>query len=163
MSFKVVCAKNDTLERYHPQVMTIPITITSGAPTLNANIAGFPIIMGTATNTAPLTQAAIDAFLGSSSEVVAATAFGSTAMGTDSMGFVINMNGQCAAGLTMRAGLWVSSEVEDCVAASSSALTDALSTAWTVTSAGNIYGRTVLTGLDAATCVLMIELLWLPK
>lgn len=163
MALQLVCAKNPALQSYQPEQLDIWLTVASGVPSLPAALRGFPIIFGTATNTAPLTQTAIDAFLGSTNEVVAATAFGSTAMGTDSLGFVINMGGQAASLIAMEATLWLTSEVQDGVTGTTTALTDALSTAVCITSAGNIYGRAVLTGFDAGSSPVRLRILWLPK
>jgi hypothetical protein len=164
MGLTSFCAKNPGLQKKQPFQLDIAWSVATGVPSLPTNALGYPVIFGVATNTGSLTQTAIDTFLGSTNEVVAATAFGGTAMGTDSLGFVVNMNGQCQAGLFMTACLYDNTDpVHAGAVVSSSALTDALTTAWAVTSSGNLYGRVVLTGLDAGSSPVLVRLLWYPK
>lgn len=108
------------------------------------------ILLGYAASST-LTTTAIDAFTGLTGDIVGNTAFGSTAMGTDAMGFVVDMQGQVATAVALQAILFESTFVGVGVAGTSTALTDALSTAFCVSPLGNIYGRTVLTGFDAAS------------
>lgn len=143
--------KSADLQRYEHGLIDLYLQMSAGAPSLLGSMIGYPVAMGCATNAGALTQTAIDTFLGSTNEVIAGTAFGATAMGTDSLGFVINCGGQIASAQIMEAWLWVATEIADAVFVSSSALTDALTTAFAVTTAGNLYGRVVLAGLDAAT------------
>lgn len=152
--------KSADLQNNQYEELEFIVKLDSGAPSLSPASNGSPIIMGTATNTAPLTQAAIDAFLGSSSEVVAATAFGATAMGTDSLGFVINLQGQAKEAVSLEAFLYDATVIGKGVVASTSALTDALSTALAKTSLGNLYGRVVASGLDASSSLLVIRVLF---
>lgn len=164
MALKVTCARNPALQTYQPEQLDIWLNVATGVPSLPAVAAGYPVIFGTATNTGNLTQAAIDAFLGSTSEIVAATAFGSTAMGTDSLGFVINLGGQAAGLLAMEATLYIAeAEITEGVTGVTTALTDALTTAVSITTAGNIYGRAVLTGFDAGSSPVHLRILWYPK
>lgn len=149
--------KSAELQKHQFEELRFVIKLASGVPSLSPASNASPIILGTATNTAPLTQAGIDAFLGSSSEVVAATAFGSTAMGTDSLGFVINLNGQAAECISVEGTLYDSTVIGKGAVASTSALTDALSTAVAATSSGNVYGRVVASGLDASSSMLMLR------
>lgn len=100
---------------------------------------------------APLTTAAIDAYTGNTNDILGDTAFGSTAMGTDAMGFVVDMQGQVASAVALQAILFDSTFVGVGVAGTSTALTNSLSTAFCVSPLGNIYGRTVLAGFDAAS------------
>ena len=93
-------------------------------------------------------------------EFVAATAFGSTAMGTDAFGFVIDMAGELGGSPGQaRRVRWVEAYVQGassaCLCAlfpgQTTALTNALTNQCTVGSLGNIAGHFVVTGLDALT------------
>lgn len=106
--------------------------------------------------TAPLGQTTIDNLLGSVNEVIAATAFGATALGTDAFGFVINMNGQIksVAGASIVSNVGASGAL---VSASCLGQTTALPNTLPAlarvqkTSLGNLAGQFVLAGLDTAT------------
>ncbi len=100
---------------------------------------------------APLTTAAIDAYTGNTNDILGDTAFGSTAMGTDSFGFVVDLNGQAAKAVALQAILFDSTFVGVGVAGTATALTDSLSTAFCCSPLGNVYGRAVLAGFDAAS------------
>lgn len=111
---------------------------------------------------APLAQADIDALLGSSNEFVAATAFGSTAMGTDALGIVLNCDGQVVygdAGYARVEGVLGSTSVNlGPVQVQTSALPNTLAAPirCQVSSAGNLALQIVATGLDAATAGLLV-------
>lgn len=110
------------------------------------------------------TQAACDALLGSSSEFVTATAFGSTAMGTDAFGWILNMGtgqssgpqGQAAYSslgmckIIANIGGTVSTLL---VQTTTAALPNTLAAPARVQvgSSGNLAGQVVVSGLDAAT------------
>lgn len=124
---------------------------TSGTPTLlpsGSNPSN--IIFGT-TAAAPLTTAAIDAYTGLTNDILGDTAFGSTAMGTDSFGFVVDMSGQAKAAVAIEAVIYDTATLGTCVAGTSTALTNTLSTAFCCSALGNLYGRVVLAGQDAAS------------
>lgn len=106
--------------------------------------------------TAALGQTTIDNLLGSTNEVVAATAFGSTAMGTDAFGFVIDMDGQIksvkAATITSNVGASGATVTAVCEG-QTSALPNTLPALARVqkTTGGNLAGQFVLANLDSAT------------
>lgn len=106
--------------------------------------------------TAALGQTTIDNLLGSTNEVLAATAFGSTALGTDAFGFVINCAGQVksvkAATITSNVGSSGASVSASCLG-QTSALPNTLPALARVqkTTNGNLAGQFVLAGLDSAT------------
>lgn len=155
--------KNEKLARSQYPVLDSIITITGAKTNSDQNYPyQAPILYGY--DSTDLTQALVEAFLGHTSAIVCATAFGSTAMGTDALGFVIDMtgvnpgnpgNGQAlqisgveaifttAAGAQAASALWVPG--------SRTALPNTLASAAAVSSDGDIYGHVVLTGLDAAT------------
>lgn len=158
--------KNEKLYRSQYSVIDSIISITGAKTSADQNYPyAAPILYGY--DAADLTQTLVESFLGHTSQIVCATAFGSTAMGTDALGFVIDMggaisvqtglsaNGQAAslsgveavfttaAGAQAASGLWVPG--------SRSALPNTLASAAAVSPDGDIYGHIVLTGLDAAT------------
>lgn len=158
--------KNEKLSRSQYPVIDALITITGAKTNADQNYPyQAPILFGY--DSTDLTQALVEGFLGHTSQIVCATAFGSTAMGTDALGFVIDMGGlisvqtglsaggqaaqlsgvevlfTTAAGAQAVSGLWVPG--------SRTALPNTLASAAAVSPDGDIYGRVVLTGLDAAT------------
>ncbi len=78
------------------EVITIPIKFTAGVPSfIGTEVPDMLIEKGLAGSQAILTQAKIDAMLGSTNEVVASGTFGTTAMAADNtFGFVLNCSGQ---------------------------------------------------------------------
>lgn len=111
---------------------------------------GSEIVFGYTAAT-PLTTAAIDTFTGNVNDILGDTCFATTAMGTDSMGFVINMNGQAASAVAVEAILYDTTFVGTAAAGTSTALTNSLSTALCCSALGNLYGRVVPAGFDAAS------------
>jgi len=107
-------------------------------------------------DTAAGNQATIDALLGSSSEFVAATALGSTAMGTDAVALVIDCDGQIAELLAVQiesaqtAG-GTPADSSRTILAQATAPADTLTAAAYKSSAGNLIVRAVLGNLDSVT------------
>jgi hypothetical protein len=146
--------------------VTLEITAAKTARLLGARLPqaafGFDAASGV---TDALGQTTIDRTLGLSGDVVAATAFGSTAMGTDALGLVLNCEGQVR---TIRYGS-VSANVGAGgaqVSAAAGGVTTALPNTlpalarFAVTPAGNIALQAVLAGLDTATAgVISIRIL----
>jgi hypothetical protein len=149
-----------------PAEIKIFLTVTSGAITLLGIKNTPPIIAGTAAS--DFTQAAVNALLerdsagallsaASTSEINTSVAFGSTAMGTDMLGFVLYTAGQIDYVIGMTAQLHQASE-DTRFAARVTSLPDTLTAGLFVTPAGNLAGRVVLTGLDSATGVVELTL-----
>lgn len=111
---------------------------------------GSSIVFGY-TAAAPLTTAAIDTYTGLTNDILGDTCFATTAMGTDSMGFVIDMGGQAAAAVSLVAVLYDTVTLGTAVAGTATALTNSLSTALCCSALGNLYGRVVVAGFDAAS------------
>lgn len=106
-------------------------------------------------------QAQIDALLGTSSEFVASTVFGSTALGTDAIAMVLDCNGQIAAVHSIEIKSVLGTTQASALGAPV-ALTDVLPVNPRVQlgASGNLALQAVLTGLDAATAgVLLISIL----
>lgn len=158
--------KNEKLSRSQYPVIDAILTITGAKTSADQNYPyTAPILFGY--DAADMVQANVEAFLGHTSQIVCATAFGSTALGTDALAFVIDMGGliQVATGLsgggqaaqlsgvevvfTTAAGAQAASALW--VPGSRSALPNTLASAAAVSPDGDIYGHVVLTGLDAAT------------
>lgn len=157
--------KNEKLARSQYHVLDNILTVTGAKTSADqAYPYAAPILYGY--DATDLTQTLVESFLGRTSQIVCATAFGSTAMGTDVLGFVVDMsglytpgastnNGQCkyvagveaiyttAAGAQATSGLWLPGVT--------TALPNTLASAVSVSPDGDIYGHLVLTGLDAAT------------
>lgn len=154
--------KAPLLQKLEPFVLDYVFTDTAKTITFAAQQMGYPIIHGH--DSTDFVQATVDAFLGITNDVVVATSFGSTAMGTDAYGFIINMQGQTLA------TAWAEMDVFMTVAVQASttvlpsqrvgvigagivttALPNTLTQGFAVTPGGNIYGRLICTGLDAGT------------
>jgi hypothetical protein len=147
-----IFVKSDKLQRCQPQSLNFRLHISGAKANVAEATLSLPLLTGY--DSTDLTQAIVEQFLGHTSAIVCATAFGSTAMGTDVIGFVLDMQGG--------AGSIVSIEVNESLSAngavlgqlvdgSQSALTNSLASAVAVSSDGDIYGRILCTGLDAAT------------
>lgn len=110
---------------------------------------------------APLDQASIDALLGSSSEFVAATAFGATAMGTDALGLVLDLQGQAAyvasGYMEVVANIGGTCTVQ-VVQPQITALPNTLAAParLQISSVGNVAAQIVVSGLDAATAGMLL-------
>ncbi len=155
MSFNNKILKNPGLSDNQSTELDFYYSFTSNVGTLlPAGDAGSPIVWGY-TAAAPLTTAAIDAFTGNVNDILGDTCFASTSMGTDSMGFVIDMGGQAAKAIALVAVLYDTVTLGTAVAGTATALTDSLSTALCCSPLGNLYGRVVVSGLDAASAKIL--------
>lgn len=149
-----------------PSQVKLFFTVTSGVATLIGIRNTPPVIVGVAA--ADFTQAAVNALLeknsagvdltaSSTAEIDTTVAFGSTAMGVDSLGFVLYMAGQVDYVLGATAILHQASEDVRFVSRVTS-LPNTLTAGLFVTPAGNLAGRVILTGLDSATGVIELTL-----
>ena len=149
------------LQQFEPVTLDVIVTVASSAAlSVRSSMLGYPMLVGSAAS-APLDQTTIDAFLGVSSDITAATSFGSTAMGTDSMGFVINMAGQAKSALWAHGDAFLTSNAQFYVngnGTSTTALANTLTAGFAVTAAGNIYGRLIVTNLDSQTGSVKLQL-----
>jgi hypothetical protein len=156
------------LARLDPIESVFCVTLASGVPTICAGQIGYPVFMGKDEGT--FTQAAVDAFLGSVNEFAVTTAFGSTAMGTDTFGFVLNLQGQAKSALYVDGSLSLVVTDPGAMAVGpgkgtvTTVLADTLVTTCAVTTLGNIYGRVTIEGYDGAGGIsAIIRVGWLPK
>ena len=159
---------SDAMQRYEPVVSEFCVTLASGVPTVCTGQLGYPVFVGK--DAGDFTQALIDTFLGSTSEFAVTTAFGSTAMGTDTIGFVLNLKGQAKSACWV-AGMWSgvatdpgSMAIGPGKGTVTTVLADTLVTTCAVTTLGNIYGRITLEGYDGAGGIAaLVRCAWLPK
>lgn len=144
-----------------PHTLTLAFVVTSGVVTqlLTKNLP--PIIFGTTAGA--FTQAAVNALLGSSGtdEIDTSVAFGSTAMGVDAFGFVLDCDGQIENVIGLESTLYAVEQ--DNFVPKVSSLPDTLTEGLLVTPAGNLAGRVIPTGLDAATGYLIIKIHFFSK
>lgn len=148
--------RNAGLQKSQVHEFEFLFTTDSGAVSLSSANLAAPITFGTATG-GTLSQDTIDALLGSEDEVIAATAFGATAMGIDAFGFVLNCGGQVA---SLQALIFAeTAAAEAIVIPSGSAMPDTLTNGAYLTSEGNIAGRIIITGLDTSDDPFRVRLL----
>jgi len=136
------------LQKFEPVILDLFIQNASGTLSIDSKINGYPVLF----SSAAITQATVDAFLGSTSEFAATTAFGATAMGVDALGFVINMQGQVSSALWLEAAAYQTTNLFYFVegnGTTTTVLPDTLTAGFAVTSLGNIYGRLIATNLDS--------------
>ncbi len=143
--------KNPGLQDNQQTCLDFYFSVNSNVATLlPSGDAGAPIVWGYSA-AAPLTTAAIDTFTGNTNDILGDTCFAATAMGTDSMGFVIDMQGQAEKAVAIIAVLYDTVTLGTAIAGVSTALTNSLSTALSCSTLGNLYGRVVVAGFDAAS------------
>jgi len=155
---------NSQLAASQPHVITLAFTVTSGTVTQLLTKDLPPIIFGTAAGS--FTQAAVNALLGvsdsaSTEEINTTVAFGSTAMGVDAFGFVLDCDGQIETVVGMESTLYPTEQ--DNFVPKVSSLPDTLTEGLLVTPDGNLAGRVIPTGLDSATGQLIIKILFFSK
>lgn len=162
---------DERLESSIPYRLDLYFQITAGAATLIHTKNLPPVIFGTTAGA--FTQAAVNALLSpdtagdeiaaaSTAEIDTTVAFGSTAMGTDSFGFVVPTGNQVDRVLGMEATLFLASPVIKYVSRVTS-LPNTLTEGIYVTPNGNLAGRVIPTGLDAGTGVLKLSILFWSK
>ncbi len=135
----------------------LPFILTNGAVQNTAAFLGRSspriLVEGGSAGVTDITQAAVDALLGSTNEVIVATAFGSTAMAADNTYcWVLDCSGQIAEVLDVKVLVNVAGTVGKSMGiGTTTALTDAGFTLSQVylTSAGNLAGRITYTDIDA--------------
>lgn len=158
---------NDQLGKVDPRKTDFWYTIT-GAKGNTAVVANSAQINGYDAAAPFATQAAIDAFLGTSSEFLLA-AFDSTSMGTDAFAVIVNMGGQAkvlvAAQITSYTGTGGTTVASLTVPATAAGLTaSSLSTQAALGSSGNLAFRSVLSGMDGFTSGLIrVTFEWISK
>lgn len=159
MPTSLVCW-NDKLDRTVPRVSEFTYTLTSGAMVPRE---GYPILAATGA----LTQATIDAFLGTSTEVNYLN-YDATSLGTDALGFIVDMGGQVKKLISfeviMRSGTGFVTTVrryattDDVMVNTSIAVAEAA-----LSTTGNPYCRFVVTSFDSTTGYIDLRMKWISK
>lgn len=170
MSKPATVLKNPMLQKMEPYIfeclLSNPAAASGDVPKYTPQF-GYPILAGKSAT--EFTQAIVDAFLGTTSEFAVTTAFGSTAMGVDVIGFVLNMGGQAASALWVEAQLYIGTAAANATAAKegngtvTTVLPDTLTQGLAVTTGGNVYGRVILTGADANAVPVLLRVAVLLK
>ena len=156
----------EKLLKTQPRKVSFVWTASSG--TLTPAVQGSPILV---TQAAIASQAVINDFLGTTSEFDY-LAFDATAMGTDAIGVIVNMQGQA------RTAIWAeikqfsgTYQVTQAGARSAGGVLTAstLETAYacgfstSITGSGNLAFKGVISGLDSLTGTLVLDLGWIAK
>lgn len=146
--------KSDKVARSQTQEADFVFKITGAKATANLALINNPVLIGF--DAASLTQALVEAFLGATSTAACATIFDTTSLGTDTIGFVIDMAGQVDKVYSVEATVMQSAggtpvpSVVVFAEASQAALTSA-NTSAVAEYDGNIYGRIIAGNIDATT------------
>ncbi len=162
MSNKVTAYVSDKLQRGEAIITSLFFTITA-AKTVTDHAANSVLT----TFDALSAQSVIDNFLNSTNEILL-TGFSSTAMGTGAFGFIVDMGGQMqsliSCSVILRSGTDLATVAETTMISDATALPNTLTNNIQVTSAGNLGGHVVFTGLDAMTAgQIEIKLVWRAK
>lgn len=112
-----------------------------------------------------LTQAQIDAYLGTTNEFLVGL-FDATSMGTDAFGGIINMAGQAglvvSADVISKTGAGLATQVTSSSFGGSTMASSSLTAGCAVGANGNIAFRGVMTGVDALTSgVIYVKIGWI--
>lgn len=150
--------RRDALARNQPDIVKFLVQQTGGTLTYVSGLEGLQSCLYHGSATGDFVQATADTLLGSVNDVLTATVFGATAMGTDSYGFVLALDGQVSKLVYMKYTLWLATEVANAIVGTATAPTNALTEVAYQTPAGNIAGRIIPAGFDAGTGLLEVEL-----
>jgi hypothetical protein len=145
--------KSDALQRSQTQELKLYLKITGAKTNASLSLVSYPVLLGY--DATDLTQVLVEGFLGHTSTAACATIFDSTSMGTDTIGFVLDMQGQCQTVLgyhseVMQTAGGTPANASILVQATQAALTSS-NTSAVAAYDGDIYGRIVNGNLDSAT------------
>lgn len=157
----------EKLGKTQPRRLRVSWSVTSGAFT--ECVAGNPILL---TQSAISAQSTIDNFLGTTSEFNY-LAFDATSMGTDAVGVIIDMKGQAikvvSAALNMYSSTYLGTAA-GCRALGSAGITAttlecavACGYSSSITGSGNIAFKGVISGMDAITGLVVLDIDWISK
>jgi len=161
-----IVLKSDKLARSQMQEVTFYLRITGAKTNANLALVNNPILVGY--DAADLTQTLVENFLGHVSTAAAATIFDTTSMGTDTLGMVVDMNGQVdilygVRALVVQTAGGTPANSSQLIQASQAPLTSS-NTSAAVTADGDVYLRVVAGNLDSATAgFIEIKVLFKPK
>lgn len=146
---------DDRLKRSQYDEVKFDFSITAAKTASQFTLQNAPLLL--MFDTGDKAQADADLLLGTANDVVYATSFSSTSLGTDAIGFMVahgSAKKAIACFATYRGTVGDTTTVlvnfvgEGAV---TTTLPSALSNKFAVTPAGNLYGKLVITGIDACT------------
>lgn len=148
-----VVFRSDKVARSQTQDVEFFLKITGAKTNSGLALLTMPILVGY--DAAALTQVLVETFTGQTSSAACATIFDSTSLGTDTIGFVIDMAGQVDKVYAMEVAVVQSAGGTPAntlllIEASQAALTSS-NTSAIAEYDGNLYGRVVAGNLDSAT------------
>lgn len=153
---------NDQLGKVVPNELVLQFKVT-GAKASSALVANTAILTS---YDAIASQSVIDSFLGTSSEFAVA-AFDATAMGVDAFAVIVNMTGQARKLLSVSAKLFTAANgasVNQCADVAEGLTASTLACEGALGAAGNLAGRFVIAGLDAAVSgMIEVRFCWIAK
>jgi len=147
---------DERLQKSQVDTLTFKFNITAAKTASQIALQGAPVLFGF--DTGDFNQTQTDNMLGTANDVVVATSFGSTAMGSNYFGFIIAHNSakavlgarietiQTTGGTPANSFAYVIGE-----GVATTALPDAATSKISVSPAGNIYGRFSAGNLDSVT------------
>jgi len=147
--------KNDALARHQKAYIDLVYIVTGAKAGKFATLP--PRALLAYDNGSAPSQADVDALLGSSSEFAVGTVYGSTALGTDALAFILDCEQQIASAAAIEVKAVLGTTQSDQVGAPL-ALANTLpdNPRVQVSSLGNIGVQLVISGLDAATSGLVL-------
>jgi hypothetical protein len=153
---------NEKLGKTNPRELVLFLNIT-GAKAVSPRPIGPPILT---TFDAIASQSTINNFLGTTDEFTIAQ-FDGTAMGTDTLGVIINMSGQVGYVLGVTTQCYSGANFATLTTNTSigTGLTDSSNTSQCAVGAdGNMALRTVVSGMDILTTgVIVLRIMWISK
>lgn len=152
-SIQPLMLKSDRLARAIPQAITFYIHITGAKTNASSALINYPYLLGY--DATDLTQTLVEGFLGHTSSAACATIFDATSMGANTIGGVIDMQGQVDKVIAIYAEVYQTAggtpaNSEVFIDGSQVALTSSNTTAL-ATYDGDLYFRLVAGNLDSAT------------
>lgn len=151
---------DDRLKRSQFDEVTFEFLVTAAKTATQMTLQGAPVIFGF--DTGDFVQASVDTLLGTANDVVVATSYGSTAMGTNAFGFVV-AHGSCKKVISVTASSYQTAGgtpennfvMFAGAGASQTALPNTLVANCAPTAAGNFYGKVILGNIDSATAAVI--------
>ena len=146
---------DDRLKRSQFDEVKFDIRITGAKTASQFPLQNAPLIL--MFDTGDSSQAAVDSLLSTDDDITYATSFSATSLGTDAIGFVVahgSAKKAISCFLTYRGTAGDTTTVLVNFigeGASQTVLASALSNKFAVTPAGHLYGKAVITGIDACT------------
>lgn len=142
--------RSDMLQKSQVHEIDLLFTADAGAFSLVSPSNAAPVVF----SKDAITQSTVDALL-PANDIVATTAFGSTAMGTDAFAVIVNCGGQVA---ELQAVIYEKGGAAPVhIIPSGSALPNTLTQGAYKTAQGDVVARIIVTDLDSATATYLIK------